>query len=53
MNEALEWWNSMSLEMKFYKTIEYNYLLEGDRVDNHPDNLSKEDIKKIFIEDMR
>jgi hypothetical protein len=43
-----KWWNSMTFEEKFYKTIESNSILKGDTVDNHPDKLKEEDIIKIF-----
>lgn len=42
------WWDSMSFEDKFYKTIQANSVLEGDTVKNHPNKLTEEDIEKIF-----
>lgn len=45
--QSLEWWNKMTLEEKFYKTIEYNYLIEGDRT-RHPDTLTGREIQVIY-----
>lgn len=44
----LDWFNSFSLEQKFYKTIEANSVLEGDSVDNHPDRLTEEQIILVY-----
>ena len=46
---AQQWWDSLTFEEKFYKTIEANYVLEGDTVDNHPYRLTIEQIKKVFM----
>ena len=46
--EVMEWWYSMDLENKFYKTIECNHLLVGDTVDNHPDRLTGREIEIIY-----
>lgn len=45
--EAIEWWNAMSLEDQFYKTIEYNRLIMGDRT-RHPDSLTGREIEIIY-----
>ena len=45
---ALEWWNKLSFENKFCKTIEANEVLIGDTVDNHPDNLTGRDIELVY-----
>ena len=47
-NNAIKWFNSMSLEEKFYKTIAANNTLSGDTVDNHPNTLSKDKIIKVY-----
>ena len=43
----LNWWNNLTLEDQFYLAIEANHLLKGDTVDNHPNNLEREDIQII------
>jgi hypothetical protein len=45
--EALKWWNSMNLEQRFYKTIEHNHLILGDKT-RHPDTLTGSEIEKIY-----
>ena len=45
--QSLEWWNKMTLEEKFYKTIEYNHLIEGDKT-RHPDTLTGREIQVIY-----
>jgi hypothetical protein len=46
--KAMRWWNSMTFEEKFYKTINANCVLIGDTVDNHPDRLTGREIELIF-----
>lgn len=45
--KALEWWNKMNLESKFYIIIEYNDLISGDRT-RHPDTLTGREIETIW-----
>lgn len=45
---VMKWWNSLSFEEKFYKTIAANSVLIGDTVDNHPDRLTGSEIEKVF-----
>ena len=47
--KAMEWWNSMPLELQFYKTIEYNYLIAGDNT-RHPKTLTGSEIEFIYKE---
>ena len=42
-----EWWQDMSLEQQFYLTIEYNWLIEGDRT-RHPSTLTEAEIRAIY-----
>ena len=44
--EALDWWNDMALEMKFYKTMEFNSAIAGDNT-RHPDTLTGREINAI------
>lgn len=45
---AMAWWNAMTFEERFYKTIEANSVLIGDTVDNHPDRLTGREIELIY-----
>lgn len=47
---ALQWWDKMNLEEKFYKTIKYNSLIVGDKT-RHPDTLTGSEIEKIWKAD--
>lgn len=49
---AMEWWNSMSLEEKFYKTIKHNSLILGDRT-RHPDTLTGREIELIYTNETK
>jgi len=44
---ALKWFNSLGLEKQFYKTIECNHLITGDRT-RHPSTLTGLEIEKIY-----
>jgi hypothetical protein len=46
--KVMKWWNSLTFEEKFYKTINANSVLIGDTVDNHPDRLTGSEIEKVF-----
>ena len=45
--KVMKWWNSMTLEQKFYKTIEANSVIAGDRT-RHPESLTGSEIERIF-----
>ena len=45
--EALTWWNKLSLEEKFYKTINANKVIIGDHT-RHPDTLTGREIEDIY-----
>jgi len=47
---AMIWWNTMSLEEKFYKTIKYNELIVGDKT-RHPNTLTGREIEAIWNAD--
>ncbi len=44
---ALQWWDKMNLEEKFYKTIKHNDLIMGDKT-RYPDTLTGSEIEKIY-----
>ena len=44
---AMKWWESMDFETKFYKTIEANSVIVGDKTRN-PETLTGSEIEKIF-----
>lgn len=48
--EALKWFNDLSLEEQFYKTIEHNGLIAGDNT-RHPSTLSGLEIETIYLAD--
>lgn len=50
--EALKWWNSMCLELQFYKTIKYNSLITGDNT-RHPSTLTGREIELIYNKDIK
>ena len=45
--QAMSWWNAMNLEEQFYKTIEHNSLITGDRT-RHPHTLTGSEIETIY-----
>lgn len=45
---AMKWWNNLTFEEKFYKTISANGVLIGDTVDNHPDRLTGREIELVY-----
>jgi hypothetical protein len=45
--DALEWFNNLTLEEQFYKTIKHNKLIEGDKT-RHPHTLTGIEIEIIF-----
>jgi len=46
---ALEWWQTMNLEQKFYKTIKYNHLIIGDKT-RHPSTLTGREVEIIYTQ---
>lgn len=46
---AMTWWNDMELEEQFYKTIKYNYLIQGDKT-RHPSSLTGSEVELIYKE---
>ena len=46
--KALEWWNSLTFEEKFYKTINWLSSENRDVTERHPDNLTGSEIEKIW-----
>lgn len=44
---ALTWFSKLGLEQQFYKTIECNHLITGDRT-RHPSTLTGSEIEKIY-----
>lgn len=46
--DALAWWNSMTFENKFFKTIEWLKLENRDTAERHPDYLTGREIEQIY-----
>lgn len=44
---AMRWWNNMSLEERFYKTIAGNEVITGDKT-RHPHSLTGREIEAIY-----
>ena len=44
---AMKWWNSLSFDEKFYKTIQANSVIAGDRTRN-PESLTGSEIERVF-----
>ena len=47
---AMEWWNKMGLEQRFYKIIKHNSLIAGDKT-RHPSTLTGSEIETIYLAD--
>ena len=47
---ALDWFNRLTLEEQFYKTIEHNALIAGDNT-RHPSTLTGREIETIYLAD--
>ena len=47
---ALDWFNRLTLEEQFYKTIEHNALIAGDNT-RHPSTLAGREIETIYLAD--
>ena len=45
---ALDWFNKLTLEEQFYKTIEHNALITGDNT-RHPSTLTGREIEIIYL----
>lgn len=46
--EAMEWWNSMSFEEQFYKTIEWLSSQNRNTTERHPHYLTGREIQEIY-----
>lgn len=46
--EALSWWNSMTLEEKFYKTIPWLRMQGRNVTERHPNELSVKEIISVY-----
>jgi hypothetical protein len=44
---AMDWWNKLSFEDKFFKTIQNNNLIVGDKT-RHPNTLTGREIEVIW-----
>jgi hypothetical protein len=44
---AISWWNQLSLEKQFYKLIECNHLITGDRT-RHPNSLTGREVEIVY-----
>lgn len=44
---SMAWWNSLTLEEKFYKTIDANEVIVGDNT-RHPDSLTGREITDVY-----
>jgi len=47
---AVDWFNRLTLEEQFYKTIEHNGLIAGDNT-RHPSTLTGREIETIYLAD--
>ena len=47
---ALDWFNRLTLEEQFYKTIKHNALIAGDNT-RHPSTLTGREIETIYLAD--
>ena len=45
--KAINWWNGLSFEDKFFKTIQNNDLIVGDKT-RHPNTLTGREIETIW-----
>jgi hypothetical protein len=46
--KAMEWWNSLSLEDKFYQVIPYLKGLGMNVTDRHPNSFTGSEIEKLY-----
>lgn len=44
---AIEWWNSLTFENKFYKVIEWLKSQNRDTTERHPNDLTGREIEEI------
>ena len=49
-HSELNWFNKLTLEEQFYKTIEHNGLIAGDNT-RHPSTLTSKEIETIYLAD--
>ena len=47
---AVDWFNRLTLEEQFYKTMEHNGLIAGDNT-RHPSTLTGREIETIYLAD--
>jgi len=48
---AVDWFNELTLEEQFYKTIKHNGLIAGDNT-RHPSTLTGREIETIYLADV-
>jgi hypothetical protein len=46
--QALDWWNAMTFEDKFYKTIEWLSKNNRDTTSRHPYSLTGKEIEEMY-----
>lgn len=44
---AIEWWDSLTFEEKFFKTIQNNELIVGDKT-RHPNTLTGREVEIVW-----
>lgn len=49
---AMNWWNSLTLEQKFYKVIPWLKAQGLDTTDRHPDSLTGREIQEIWSQNI-
>lgn len=47
-NRAMNWWDSLSFDTKFYKTIGWLNSKGKNSTERHPDNLTGREIEEIY-----
>ena len=45
---VMEWWNDLSFEEKFFKTIEWLSNQNRDTTERHPNSLTGREIEQIY-----
>nr|OQX98991.1 MAG: hypothetical protein B6I27_01620 [Erwiniaceae bacterium 4572_131] len=45
---ALKWWNSLTFEQQFFKTIEWLSSNNRNTIERHPNNLTGREIQEIY-----
>ena len=49
---ALKWWNSLSFETKFFKTIKWLSSEKRDTTERHPNDLTGREIEQIYFQNI-